>query len=70
MRTICEEDIYEEEVSEMETIRARLRAKGIAIDSNKLARGLINQKNIPEYSKGGYPAAQLPSNPIYKKFPL
>lgn len=49
VRTICEEELYEEEMSTVEEIRSKLKAKGINLDANKLARGMVNQKNIVNY---------------------
>ena len=47
VRTICEEDVYEDEMTSVEEIRSKLRSKGIMIDSKKLTQGLINTKNYP-----------------------
>ena len=54
----------------MEEIRNKLRSKGIFIEASKLQNGLINSKHYPSYDKKEYPKSVLPSNPIYKKFPL
>lgn len=40
----------------VEEIRNKLKAKGINVDANKLARGMVNQKNIVNYEGiVGYP---------------
>ena len=59
-------------MNSVEEIRSKLRSKGIFVDSNKLVSGLTNNKNMPVDEKAqGFPERTiLPSNPIYKKFPL
>ena len=34
-------------MNSLEEIKAKLRAKGIAFDANKLKKGLLNQKHCP-----------------------
>lgn len=58
-------------MSSVEELRNKLKAKGICVEANKLVRGIVNQKNMVNYEGiEGYPEPRLPSNPIYKKFPL
>ena len=58
-------------MNSLEEIRTKLREKGITIDSNKLNKGLLNTKNYAlDDNKEQFPSSSLPSNPLYKKFPL
>jgi hypothetical protein len=57
-------------MNSLEEIKVKLRAKGIAFDANKLKKGLLNQKHEPYGTSLQCPDKRLPSNPIYKKFPL
>lgn len=55
----------------LEEIKEKLRSKGIPFDAGKLKKGLLNQKNEPyDHNRLECPDKRLPSNPIYKKFPL
>jgi hypothetical protein len=58
-------------MTSLEEIKSKLRAKGISFDASKLKKGLLNQKHEP-YDPHSLqcPDKRLPSNPIYKKFPL
>jgi hypothetical protein len=49
IRTICEQDLYEEEMMSVVDIRNKLKSKGINIDANKIAKGVVNHKNLPSY---------------------
>ena len=73
IRTICEQDILEEEMVALDEIKEKLRAKGIKFDSKKLAQGFVHNTN-PNFDSLAktleIPANSLPSNPLYKKFPL
>ena len=47
VRTICEEEIYEDELTTVEQVREKLRSKGIMMDGAKLTHGLTNTKKYP-----------------------
>jgi hypothetical protein len=58
-------------MTSVEEIRSKLRSKGIVLDGGKLAHGLVNIKEYAlEERPSGFPCSVLPSNPLYKKFPL
>jgi transcription-repair coupling factor (superfamily II helicase) len=73
IKTICEQDILEEEMVALDEIKEKLRAKGIKFDSKKLAQGFVHNTSPhldPLAKTLSIPANSLPSNPLYKNFPL